>query len=468
MNLSISDWRARMAGIGQGHVTSFWPEYNEIERAEFIKELELLDLDLVQKLAKIAKHPEPHSAGALSPPDVIWSEQSELDAERRGRELIDLGKVAFVLVAGGQATRLGFDQPKGCYPIGPISNRSLFQMHADRLRAIGRRSHGRQGGRTPLWFIMTSPANHAATIAFFDKNEYFNISPDRIVFFPQATVPAFDTSGRLVLESKSQFFRNPNGHGGSLWALAQSGFLNRCRAEGIEHLYYWQVDNPLARLGDPRFMGLHTSNPSAGMSSKIVQKRGPGEKVGVLAKSDGRHLCVEYSDLPAALRDARDAAGHLLYRAGNIAIHAFRVEFVESLTRGELQLPWHRAVKKIRSINSSGAAEEIEGIKFETFVFDALPLSESTVTLEAKREDEFAPVKNAEGEDSPASSRDAICYYYNRWMRKAGIVVPATAGEMPKIEIHPLFAFDFAEFKQKLGSLPQSAAAPVYLGEDYK
>lgn len=453
-----TDLRGRLESIGQGHVLRFWNELSPMERSELLKDISTLDFHLLKKLAGYVHHPPSVESGELAPPVVLLASDSHARARAHGEKLVTNGKVAFVLVAGGQATRLGFDQPKGCFPIGPLSRRSLFQFHADRIRAITKKT-----GKAPLWFIMTSPANHETTVEFFVKNNYFALPPESIQFFPQSTVPAFDRLGKLVLESKSRLFRNPNGHGGSLWALSESGFLKRCREQGVEHLYYWQVDNPLARLADPLFMGLHDLDRDAGMSSKVVAKRGPGEKVGILARRGGATHCVEYSDLPATQRDARGADGELLYGAGNIAIHAFRVDFVDSLTKGELQLPWHRAEKKIRSIDAAGNTTEVPGIKFETFVFDALPLSKSTVTLEVKREDEFAPVKNAEGEDSPATSRAAIDFYYKRWVRKAGIEI--VNSEKIELEIHPMFALDFAEFQQKKHRLPSPLKSSLFVPE---
>ena len=244
-----------------------------------------------------------------------------------------------------------------------------------------------------------------------------------------------------MLESKSRLFRNPSGHGGTLTALAASGFLARCRAEGVEHLFYWQVDNPLVRIGEPLFLGFHDLHGASGMSSKVVAKRGPEEKVGILAACDGRNICVEYSDLPGELRDARDERGDLLYRAGNIAIHALRVGFVESLTKGGLRLPWHRAEKKIRCVDESGAPIEVPGIKFETFIFDALPMSEDTVTLEVLRDDEFAPVKNASGEDSPRSRAMRSAATTPAGSPRPGSRFPTIAAAGPRRRGEPIVCF---------------------------
>src|SRR5262245_3569010 len=207
----------------------------------------------------------------------------------------------------------------------------------------------------------------------------------------------------------------------------------------MSQLFYWKVDSPLVAIGDTMFLRLR-AELSAGMSSKVVAKRNAEEKVGVIGRRGGRLACIEYSDLPKELVAARDARGQLLYRAGNIAIHAISVEFAESLTRGGLRLPWHRAEKKVRALLDDGTTGEIPGVKFETFVFDALGATESSVTLEVKREDEFAPVKNAEGDDSPETARAAISATFARWFRKAGLEAPEP------LEVHPLFALDSAEF----------------------
>lgn len=456
---------SRLRAIGQEHVLRFWGELDAPARAELQRDLERTDLDLAARLAEEARSPAAPDLSALSPPDVLSEDDGSLpaadaDAARReGRRLLAEGKVACVLVAGGQATRLGIDAPKGTFPIGPISGRPLFAVHADKIRAIGRRY-----GRAPLWFVLTSPMNHDATVRFFEERGHFGLDPARIALSPQGTVPAFDREGRLVLATPSTLFRNPDGHGGSLLALARSGFLRRCREEGVEQLFYFQVDNPLVAVADPLFLGLH-ARANAGMSSKVAAKRGPEEKVGVLAVRSGRVVCVEYSDLPRELRDAEDASGRLLYRAGNLAIHAMRVDFVESLTRAGLELPWHRAEKKLTGVRPDGTIGEMPGVKLETFVFDALAKSERSVTLEVRRAEEFSPVKNAEGEDSPATARAAMCEQFAGWLRAAGLQAPPPGPEgHPLVEIHPDVALDAEELAAKRDHVPPPRDGALYAG----
>jgi UDP-N-acetylglucosamine/UDP-N-acetylgalactosamine diphosphorylase len=361
-------------------------------------------------------------------------------AQRHGEELLQQGRLGFLLVAGGQASRLGYDGPKGAFQIGPVSDRSLFEIHARRLAAV----RARFGVRAP-WYVMTSPANHQATLNFFERHHYFGLEQRDVVFFAQAMIPAMDPSGRILRSGPGELFLAPNGHGGVLLALAQSGALADARARGIEHFSYFQVDNPLARPADALFLGLHAQE-RAGMSSKVVAKRDAAEKVGVLGRQNGRLGCIEYSDLPAALREARDDSGRLRFCAGNIAIHMLRRDFIETLTRGGLQPPWHLARKKML-VWEDGELRQSEGVKFEAFVFDALGESERSVILEVDRSVEFSPVKNAEGQDSPNTARADLCRLHSSWVARAGLSLPAPdeRGVHP-VEIDPLIAEDAEGF----------------------
>ena len=361
-------------------------------------------------------------------------------ARTRGADHLAAGRVGFMIVAGGQGSRLGYDGPKGCYTVGPVTERSLFEWHARRILAAGRRH-----GFTPAWYVMTSPANDAATRAFFGEHDHFGLAEGDVFFFSQAMLPAMDLDGRILLSAPDSLFLAPNGHGGSLAALATSGALEDMARRGIETISYFQVDNPLARPGDTLFLGLH-ADAGAGMSSKVVPKRDAGEKVGVLGLIDGRMGCIEYSDLSDELREARTEDGRLLFGAGNIAVHAIERSFVEQLTRGgDLDLPWHIARKRMAVLGSDGASTEVEGAKFETFVFDALGKSEASVTMEVERHLEFSAVKNASGSDSADSCRADLTSLFRAWLAHAGH--DADAG---MIEVDPLFAEDEHEFAARM------------------
>lgn len=445
-----SDLRSRFQAAGQGHVFADFETLTPEQREHFVAQLAQVDLDQVAAQAALLAASAAGDAAAgtrLEPPDVFPLQRDATalrraeDARRFGEEALRAGKVAFLLVAGGQASRLGYDGPKGAFQIGPVSQRSLFEIHARRLLAVQHRFRV-----SVPWYVMTSPANHAATLAFFESHRFFGLKPEDVIFFAQAMIPAMDPSGRILRAGPGELFLAPNGHGGVLLALEQSQALADARRRGIEQFSYFQVDNPLARPADPLFLGLHLQADS-GMSSKVVSKRDAAEKVGVLGRRDGTLGCIEYSDLPAELREARDDAGSLRFRAGNIAVHVLRRDFIERLTRGGLRLPWHLARKKML-VWEGGELVQRDGVKFEAFVFDALGQSESSVTLEVDRREEFSPVKNARGEDSPETARADLCRLHAAWARAAGLELPPPdeTGVHP-IEIDPLIAEDAHSFR---------------------
>jgi UDP-N-acetylglucosamine/UDP-N-acetylgalactosamine diphosphorylase len=435
--------RSAARAAGQEHLFEGWSGLDEAARARFLGQLEQVDFGALSGLrALVADAGERSAPPRLEPTEVFPLRRSPAQIEqahaaaRHGGTLLRAGRVGYVLVAGGQASRLGYDGPKGAYRLGPISGWSLFEIHARRLRAAAERHHT----RVP-WYVMTSQANDAQTRAFFAQHGHFGLDPRDVFFFSQAMMPAMDTSGRLLLSGPGELFLAPNGHGGVLAALRASGALDDAAQRGLEQLSYFQVDNPLVPPADALFLGLH-AQAGAGMSSKVVGKRDAAEKVGVIGRLDGRVGCIEYSDLPAALREARDARGELLYGAGNIAVHALALEFVGDLTAGELKLPWHLARKEM-SVWSEGRRQSVQGVKFETFVFDALARSEPSVTLEVERAREFSPVKNREGSDSPDTSRADLCRLHASWIAAAGVSLPPPDAQgVHPVEVDPLLAED--------------------------
>lgn len=437
-----------LAAAGQDHAVRRLKALQSDAQAHLRKQLEGVDLELLSELRSLIGQP-PAEAGDVrfEPPEVFplrregeLAERAEA-ARKRGQELYAAGKVAFVLVAGGQASRLGYDGPKGAFPVGPVSGRTLFAFHAARLARLNRDL----GVQAP-WYVMTSPANDARTKEVFEENAYFGLPREDVTFFQQDMLPALDEQGRILFSSSDSLFLAPNGHGGVLLGLRSSGALADMASRGVEQLSYFQVDNPLVRPVDPLFLGLHAL-ADAGMSSKVVSKRDAAEKVGVIGRMDGQLGCIEYSDLPEALREQRDASGQLVFGAGNIAVHSIERSFVESVTQGELRLPWHVAKKSMQVVDENGQPASTTGFKFETFVFDALASSERSVTLEVERHLEFSPVKNAQGEDSPATCRRDLCSLFAGWAQRAGLPLPAADAEgVHPVEVDPLYAETEEEF----------------------
>jgi len=440
--------RQRAAEAGQEHVFRFWDDLSAEGRRRLLAQLAEVDFNQLQRLidehvtgAEAAPLPEDLEPAPFIP---LPSTDADRDDRRRmhdaGSRLLAAGRVAAFTVAGGQGTRLGYDGPKGAFPIGPVSARPLFQVFAERLLAA-RRTHG-----APIpWYIMTSETNDRTTRDCFAEHNHFGLPAEDVRFFRQGMMPAVDFAGRLILSAPDSLARSPDGHGGSLLALARSGMLADMADRGVEHISYFQVDNPLVPPVDPVFLGYHATAGSE-MSSKMARKREPKEKLGVFCLAGGRLRVIEYSDLPDDLAEARRADGRLRFEAGSIAIHVLARSFVERLTAGgRFALPFHRAEKKIPYADDRGSTvtpDEPNGVKFERFVFDAIPMAENPIVLEIDRSREFSPVKNARGEDSPDTARRDMVRLAARMLQEAGLDVPRDADGEPtvQVEISPLAA----------------------------
>ena len=443
--------------VGQAHLLNFYDRLKKKDRARLLDQIEGYDWPRLAELVEThVKQPPALELPERIEPAPFYPAQPTPDmaaqygeARELGERLIRDGRVAAFTVAGGQGTRLGWNGPKGTYPATPITHKPLFQVFAEHLRKVEAKY-----GRAVPWYIMTSPVNDEATRYFFDMQGYFGLDPANITFFPQGTMPSFSLDGRALLEAPDRIAANPDGHGGSLRALHASGALADMRRRGVDQISYFQVDNPLVRCIDPLFIGLHAME-RAEMSSKIVAKASPTEKVGNFVLADGRISVIEYSDLPDDLARQTDAEGAPRFNAGSIAIHVLDLDFVERLNEGTFGLPYHRAVKKVAHTDAdTGEAvtpdQQPNAVKLETFVFDALPLCERSVVLETLREEEFAPIKNAEGGDSPDSSRRLQSNQAARWLESTGVRIPwREDGDADcVIELSPLTAIEPDDLRQ--------------------
>jgi UDP-N-acetylglucosamine/UDP-N-acetylgalactosamine diphosphorylase len=436
---------------GHTHVFNWWDHLSEEEQTDLHNQLASLDLEhlrtLYDKRDQASFVPPPER---INPIPVIRAGTDEATARRAGEETLRAGRVASVLVAGGQGSRLGFEHPKGMFAIGPVSGKSLFQIHAEKVLALAKR----YGQPVPL-LVMTSDATHAETVDYFEQNRRFGLATGDVAFFRQGTMPALDLStGKLLMEKRGRLFVSPNGHGGTLTALNDCGLLESMAGRGITQIFYFQVDNPLVKMVDPVFLGHHV-RASADASSKVVAKAGPADKMGVFAEVDGRCTIIEYSDLPGELARETDDHGQLRLWAGNPAIHLFSIDFLRRITQGATRLPFHVARKKVPHLSEAGHnvnPEKENALKFEMFIFDALPMAERWTVVESTRREEFAPVKNATGVDSPATAKQAMSDLAADWLTHAGVQVPrdAEGAASVALEISPLFALDAEELASKV------------------
>ncbi len=466
--MNIEQLIANYRAAGQGQVFAHWAALSEIERTALAgqaAEIDLAEVDrLNQSLVFKASGGGANLDGLAPAPctrlpanggdTAAWAKAKEL-----GETALRAGRVAAFTVAGGQGTRLGYDGPKGTFAVTPLKQKTLFQVFAEKIKAAGLRY-----GRPLHWFIMTSHANHAETEEFFTTNRHFGLDKGRIHFFRQGRMPAVTFDGKIMLETKSSLALSPDGHGGSLRALDRSGALDLMKAEGVDTLSYFQVDNPLVRCVDAAFIGFHLGAGSE-MSSKMVPKAYAEEKVGHFCLQDGRIVVVEYSDMPISMQRETNADGSLRYSAGSIAIHVIDREFARRMANGSdgLALPFHRADKKIATVDAAGRAvkpDKANGVKFEMFVFDAVPSARNSIVIETARGDDFSPVKNAEGVDSPKTCADDQLRQFARWLKGAGAAVETDATGRPRcaVEVSPLFGYDAETFTERWAALSPKPA----------
>lgn len=385
----------KLKQYGQEHLLTFYEELDEAEQNALMKQINSINFSEIEKafhhLTSTCRKRELTSISFESVRDL-----AKLTKEKyteKGLKLLKENKVAVLLLAGGQGSRLGHDGPKGSVSIDGSPQSSLFALQAKRIQQVEEII----GAKIP-WYIMTSPFNDRETKKFFKNNHFFNCDPKQIRFFQQELIPTIDLLGKIILESKSKISLAPNGNGGVFASMKKNGILKDLHEKGIEWLFFNNIDNALVQVADPLFIGFAEENGSD-ISSKSVKKRNPNEKVGVLCLSDGHPAVIEYSEL----HDEKSKAS--LVNA-NIGIHLFRLSFLEKTKN--VDLPFHLAHKVIPTIDKNGCEivpSNANGYKLEQFYFDIFPYAESMSVLQVQREKEFAPIKNRIGEDSLESVR---------------------------------------------------------------
>ncbi|MDZ7412291.1 MAG: UDPGP type 1 family protein [candidate division KSB1 bacterium] len=469
VRVNYEELKGRFLQAGQGHVFRFWDTLDPQRQEQLLAQAASIDLDLMEELWRryILNPRARHFSGTLDPPDVIPLPRTPeqltraQEARVRGEEALRAGQVGIILVAGGQATRLGYPHPKGTLPIGPISGKSIFQFHAEKILALSRRYQQ----RLP-WYIMTSESTHAATVEFFERHHHFGLPAQDVRFFPQQMLPAMDAQGKFFLEAPHRIFVSPDGHGGLLRALHTNDCLRDMQERGLRLLFYFQVDNVLIKICDPVFLGYHLVE-QAEVSAKVLRRRDGLEKMGIAGKVDGRAAVIEYSDFPLAELTATQEDGSLRYWAGSIAIHVFNLDFLQRLQSSGFRLPYHVAEKKIPYLNEEGKRvypSKENGYKFEQFIFDVLPQAERVVFMEVAREEEFSAVKNDNGLDSPATAKRDMMRLWARWLEAAGCNIRRTKDGDPvqPVEISPLRALEAGDLAASL-PLPRVSEGPLLL-----
>jgi UDP-N-acetylglucosamine/UDP-N-acetylgalactosamine diphosphorylase len=460
-----ADLGATLRQYGQAHLLDFVGELTDAERSRLLAQIASIDFPQLAALhashakkdhwCELARRAEPPHAFRLGD---CGQGITRSEAIRRGEKAIAEDEIAMVLVAGGQGTRLGFCYPKGMLPVGPLSERTLFQIHIDKLKAIYRRF-----GRWIPFYVMTSPATHDEAATYLEAQDWFGYPREFRKVFCQGSMPAVDIiTGRVLLAARGEISLAPDGHGGMLAAMNCNGVLDELAARNIRHVSYCQVDNPLAQICDPAMIGYHILAGSE-MSSQAICKHHPLQKVGNLVTIDGRLHIIEYSDLPDTVAHRRNPDGSLALWAGSIAVHVFSTDFLQRVAGQANALPFHTAYKKVSWIDIGGDAVHPaapNAVKFERFVFDLLPMAHHAIVVEVDPVEAFSPVKNAAGE-SHSTVRTAQEAMIDQ-ARRALLAIGVKVAEGTMVEVSPALLADPALLRERIGRTT-CIEQPVYI-----
>ena len=398
----------RLKEYGQEHLLRFYDELNESEKKILEDQINEADFSLLEDWKKWKEHGHDRDTdgGVLTPLGALEIEEirrRKEEFEKAGLDALRQGKVAAVLLGGGQGTRLGFNGPKGSYNFGITREYYIFQAQINNMLDVCRKA----GCYFPL-FIMTSDKNDAATRAFLKEKNYFGYPEEKIRFFIQDMAISCDFDGKILMEDKNRLSLSPNGNGGWFKSLVKSGLDKEMVEMGVEWVNVFSVDNVLQRIYDPVFIGA-TILSGVNCGAKVVSKNAPGEKVGALCLKDGLPTIVEYYEMGEALAAEKDENGKLKYRFGVILNYLFNVKRMYEIVDGKM--PLHIVAKKIPHINETGeliSPEKENGYKFEYLATDTVRDMLTCVPFEVEREKEFAPIKSKTGIDSVESARELI------------------------------------------------------------
>ena len=414
MENALEEAKAILKKYNQEHLLNGYDNLEEKKKEQLLEQILNIDFELIKSLYDNTTKGDSENSDVIEPMEYLDKNKlydNYKYYENIGKHAIQEGKLAAVTMAGGQGTRLGHNGPKGTYDIGLDSHKSLFELLSDGLKEAGKKYDV-----TIPWFIMTSRENNEETVNFFEKNKFFGYQKDKnIFFFIQGELPMMDTEGKILIGEDGLIKLAADGHGGIYESLVKSGMTKKMKELGVEWVFIGGVDNCLVKMVDPVLMGI-AIDQQVTVACKSVVKANPQEKVGVFCKRNGKPNVIEYTEITEDMAEARDKDGELLYGESHILCNLFSVDAVERM--GANPLPYHVAFKKAKYIDKDGnlvVPDSPNAYKFEAFLFDAFGEVDEMAVLRVKREEEFAPVKNADsaGVDCPKTARELYKKFYN-------------------------------------------------------
>lgn len=456
---------AKAQEAGQGHLFERWDELSQEDQRGLLRDLRSVNFQLVKRLL----HQRRQGQDSGLELDMLAPAQVEGPANANGTQLeeacpnaeaaLSEGKIALFLLAGGIG--LGSPtEPTGMLPVGPISGKSLFQLHAEKIRALNR------GYKTSLpLHILIHPDHLDATSEFFKAENHFGLNPSDVHFVPQQLLPLIDRRGRFLRTEPGKLALSPNGHGGVLDGYLNPEGVEELRKNGIEQLFFFQADNPMVRVGDPAFLEHHL-NGDYEVSSKYIERLDNEEDLGVFCRIGNTTGVIRYTALPEQERNARETDGRPGFAVGDMAAHIFKLDFISRIHEESLQLPFHTSEKTVSFINRQGELEratEPNCFEFNCYLYDALWSAEKNSIVYADRNAEFSPVKNMGGESSALSAQQDLSQLYAGWLQRCGVEFTGKAEAVtPTVEISPLYALSETELKSR-ADLPEEITDDILL-----
>ncbi len=398
----------------QDHIIKLLKKTDGTKRKELIEQIENIDFNQIMELYEHTKKPIEIKENKIEATSYL--DKSKLTKAQKekfddlGEQIIRSGKYAVVTMAGGQGTRLGHSGPKGTFKLDVYGKgKYLFEILADNLKEANKKYN-----TTIPWYIMTSKENNQDTINFLEKNNYFGYDKNEVTIFIQNGLPLIDKQGKMLIGKDLKIREASDGNGGTYPALRQSGCIADMKEKGIKWVFIGSVDNALLKMVDVTLLGM-AIDKGVEIASKSVVKANPHERVGVFCKMNKCPKVIEYTELPEKMAEETDANGELKYGESHIMCNLYTIEAIDKISKEPLI--YHSAFKKNSYIDENGkevVPTEPNSYKFESFIFDAFEFFDDIAILRGKREDDFAPVKNKEGVDSPKTAKELYEKYWAR------------------------------------------------------
>lgn len=398
----------------QEHLLNCYDKLDEENKKTLLNQILHINFEQITELYEKTKKAPDLGGGEVKA--IPYIDKNKISADkmneyrRKGKSVIKEGHYAVVTMAGGQGTRLGFNGPKGTYNLGDSINKTLFEIFSDTIKEAKEENEA----TSIPWYVMTSRENNAQTVKFFKDNNYFGLPEKDVVFFIQGELPMVGKNGKILIDETGIVKQAADGHGGVFGAMYRDGVVSDMKERGIEWVFIAGVDNILAKIVDPIATGLAIDKKVLATGKSVV-KANPKEKVGVFCKKNNRPYVIEYSEITEEMAEMIDGDGDLIYGESHILCNLFNIKAIEAMCKSEL--PYHSAFKKAKYIDEYGelvVPTEPNAFKFESFMFDAFERLDDMAVLRVNREEEFAPIKNADGVDSPETARNLYLQYKSR------------------------------------------------------